>query len=67
MLSSEKSQIYSTFLVPEACDLSKEFFISKFNKAKEIMIQDGIELTSTHIGSGEQAQNYLASIFKNTV
>jgi len=48
-------------------DLSKEFFISKFNKAKEIMIQDGIELTSTHIGSGEQAQNYLASIFKNTV
>lgn len=48
-------------------DLSKDFFISKFSKAKEIMVKNGIELTSTYIGSGEQAQNKLADIFKSTV
>lgn len=48
-------------------DLSKEFFVSKFNKAKEIMVKNDIKLTSTHIGSGEQAQNRLANIFISTV
>lgn len=48
-------------------DLSKEYFISKFKKAKELMATDGVKLTSTYIGSGEQAQNFLANIFKSVV
>lgn len=48
-------------------DLSKEFFASKFKKAKEIMLRDNVKLTSTCVGSGEQAQNYLADIFKGIV
>lgn len=48
-------------------DLSKEFFVDKFRSVKEKMLQEGIELTSTDIGSGEQAQNRLAHIFKSVV
>lgn len=44
-------------------NLSKEYFVGKFKKAKEMMVSQGIELTSTYIGSGEQAQNSLANIF----
>lgn len=48
-------------------DLSKEFFKSIFEKAKIIIAQENIELTSLDIGSGEQAQNTLASLLKRAV
>lgn len=51
----------------EASDLSKDFFKSKFMIAKENMTNENIELTSQYLGSGEQAQNKLANIFKSTV
>ena len=48
-------------------DLSKGFFKSIFEKAKIIIEQENIELTSLDIGSGEQAQNRLASLLKRAV
>ena len=48
-------------------DLSKQFFVEKFIVAKEIMIKEDIELTSVCLGSGEQAQNLLAEVFKKAV
>ncbi len=51
----------------EQQDLSKDFFKSLFEKAKKIIINENIELTSVDIGSGEQAQNKLSSLLKKAV
>lgn len=51
----------------EVSDLSKDFFIGKFMLAKENMLRDNIELTSICLGSGEQAQNALAEIFRSVI
>lgn len=46
--------------------LSQKFFVDEFVKVKSILQFKGIELTSKDIPSGEQGQNYLASIIKQS-
>ncbi len=51
----------------EEQDLSKDFFKSMFKKAKIIIDSENVKLTSYDIGSGEQAQNRLAYLFREAI
>lgn len=43
-------------------DLSKDFFTAAFNNVKDFLQEKGIQLTSQHFGSNEQARTRLADL-----